>query len=205
MKKTKLFLLGALMFLGVGSVSAQSTSLRWGVEAGMLVNRITNYADDADNKMGFDVGVRLEVGFTPNIYLGTGLQYAMKGAKVSGHGWEAKCNPQYLQIPIHVGYRYDFNETIGIFGEFGPYIAVGVAGKDKYEVDHYKRDDDFFGDTDEGGAKRFDMGLGIHVGCEIIGHWQVALGYDFGLVNMLDEPGDKYRNGSLRLGLAYMF
>lgn len=209
MKKMKTLVLAALLICGVGSTYAQSREkVRLGVEVGMTVNRITNYNnlwDKKDNKMGFDAGLRVDVNFTDNIYLGTGLQYVMKGAKADGRGWEVKSNPGYLQIPIHIGYRYDFNETIGIFGEFGPFLAVGVSGKDKYSEDHFDADDDFFGDNDEGYAKRFDMGLGLHVGCEIIQHWQVALGYDWGLINLYDYPGDKYRNGSLRLGLTYMF
>lgn len=120
MKKMKTLVLAALLICGVGSTYAQNREkVRLGVEVGMTVNRITNYNnlwDKKDNKMGFDAGLRVDVNFTDNIYLGTGLQYVMKGAKADGRGWEVKSNPGYLQIPIHIGYRYDFNETIGIFG-----------------------------------------------------------------------------------------
>lgn len=206
MKKMKTLVLAALLICGVGSTYAQNREkVRLGVEAGMTVNTIKNYYNDADRKVGFDAGLRVDVNFTDNIYLGTGLQYMMKGVKSSGEGWESKVNTGYLQIPIHVGYRYDFNETIGIFGEFGPFLAIGVNGQEKYEYGRHSEDYDVFGDPDEGYAKRFDMGLGLHVGCEIIQHWQVALGYDWGLIDMYKGPGDKVRNGSLRLGVAYMF
>lgn len=206
MKKMKTLVLAALLICGVGSTYAQNREkVRLGVEAGMTVNTIKNYYNDADRKVGFDAGLRVDVNFTDNIYLGTGLQYMMKGVKSSGERWESKVNTGYLQIPIHVGYRYDFNETIGIFGEFGPFLAIGVNGQEKYEYGRHSEDYDVFGDPDEGYAKRFDMGLGLHVGCEIIQHWQVALGYDWGLIDMYKGPGDKIRNGSLRLGVAYMF
>ena len=206
MKKMKTLVLAALLICGVGSTYAQSREkVRLGVEVGMTVNTIKNYYNDVDRKVGFDAGLRMDVNFTDNIYLGTGLQYMMKGAKTSGRGWERKATTGYLQIPIHIGYRYDFNETIGIFGEFGPFLAVGVNGKEKAEWGRHSEDYDVFGDPDEGYAKRFDMGLGLHVGCEIIQHWQVALGYDWGLIDMAKGPGDKVRNGSLRLGVAYMF
>lgn len=206
MKKMKTLVLAALLICGVGSTYAQNREkVRLGVEAGMTVNTIKNYYNDADRKVGFDAGLRVDVNFTDNIYLGTGLQYMMKGVKSSGERWESKVNTGYLQIPIHVGYRYDFNETIGIFGEFGPFLAIGVNGQEKYEYGRHSEDYDVFGDPDEGYAKRFDMGLGLHVGCEIIQHWQVALGYDWGLIDMYKGPGDKVRNGSLRLGVAYMF
>ena len=210
MKKMKSLLLVALLLVGAGNVNAQSREkIRFGGEVGMTVNTIKDFEKGQDRKMGFDAGFRMDVNFTDNIYLGTGLQYMMKGVKVSGRGWDEKVTTGYLQIPIHIGYRYDFNETIGIFGEFGPFLAVGVNGKTKYDEDGFSEDADFFGDpddpNDEGWAKRFDMGLGLHVGCEIIQHWQVALGYDWGLIKMNDGPGDKLRNGSLRLGLTYMF
>ena len=115
MKKMKTLVLAALLICGVGTTYAQNREkVRLGVEAGMTVNTIKNYYDDADRKVGFDAGLRVDVNFTDNIYLGTGLQYMMKGVKSSGKGWESKVNTGYLQIPIHVGYRYDFNETIGI-------------------------------------------------------------------------------------------
>lgn len=213
MKKMKTLVLAALLICGVGSTYAQNREkVRLGVEAGMTVNTIKNYYNDADRKVGFDAGLRVDVNFTDNIYLGTGLQYMMKGVKSSGERWESKVNTGYLQIPIHVGYRYDFNETIGIFGEFGPFLAIGVNGQGKVEYGRHSVDYDVFGDPDEWNedleipyAKRFDMGLGLHVGCEIIQHWQVALGYDWGLIDMYKGPGDKVRNGSLRLGVAYMF
>lgn len=206
MKKMKTLVLAALLICGVGSTYAQNREkVRLGVEAGMTVNTIKNYYNDVDRKVGFDAGLRMDVNFTDNIYLGTGLQYMMKGVKSSGKGWESKVNTGYLQIPIHVGYRYDLNETIGIFGEFGPFLAIGLNGQRKYESGRQSKDYDVFGDPDEGYAKRFDMGLGLHVGCEIIQHWQVALGYDWGLIDMYKGPGDKVRNGSLRLGVAYMF
>lgn len=206
MKKMKTLVLAALLICGVGSTYAQSREkVRLGVEVGMTVNTIKNAYEDPDRKVGFDAGLRVDVNFTDNIYLGTGLQYMMKGVKTSGDNYEYKTNTGYLQIPIHIGYRYDFNETIGIFGEFGPFLAVGVNGKEKEEWGRHSEDYDVFGDPDEGYAKRFDMGLGLHVGCEIIQHWQVALGYDWGLIDMYKGPGDKVRNGSLRLGVAYMF
>lgn len=205
MKKMKTLVLAALLICGVGTTYAQNREkVRLGVEAGMTVNTIKNSYDDADRKVGFDAGLRVDVNFTDNIYLGTGLQYMMKGVKSSGEGRESKVNTGYLQIPIHVGYRYDFNETIGIFGEFGPFLAIGVNGQRKVEWGRHSEDYDVFGDPDEGYAKRFDMGLGLHVGCEIIQHWQVALGYDWGLIDMYKGAGDN-RNGSLRLGVAYMF
>ena len=58
-------------------------------------------------------------------------------------------------------------------------------------------------------AKRFDCGLGIHFGVELMKHLQIGLGYDFGLVKMYNnawvDDDNNSRNGSFRFGVAWMF
>ena len=211
MKKMRMWLLAGLLLCGVGTSFAQSRDMvRFGIGLDMTANRITNYYNNETcGRIGFNVGLKVDVNFTDNVYLGTGFQYAQKGAKKSEDGVTYKSNPGYLTIPVRVGYRYDFNDKVGIFGEFGPYFAVGVGGKNKWEAGSYDEDEDFFGDTDEGYAKRFDCGLGIHFGVELIKHLQIGLGYDFGLVKMYNnawvDDDNNSRNGSFRFGVAWMF
>ena len=64
----KTLVLAALLICGVGTTYAQNREkVRLGVEAGMTVNTIKNYYDDADRKVGFDAGLRVDVNFTDNI------------------------------------------------------------------------------------------------------------------------------------------
>ncbi len=60
--------------------------------------------------------------------------------------------------------------------------------------------EDIFGDD---GFKRFDFGLGLKAGVEFNKKYQVALSYDFGLIDVQKDLGMKNRN--LMISLGYMF
>ena len=51
--------------------------------------------------------------------------------------------------------------------------------------------EDIFGDD---GFKRFDFGLGLKAGVEFNKKYQVALSYDFGLIDVQKDLGMKNRN-----------
>ncbi len=56
---------------------------------------------------------------------------SLKGTQINGNDASLKFNPYYLEIPIHMGYKYAINDNFAIFGNFGPYFAVGLFGKMK--------------------------------------------------------------------------
>lgn len=190
--KLRSLLVAAFMMCGVMAASAQvEQGFRWGATFGMNVSTITK--SDMDSKMGFNVGVRGECNFTEDMYVGFGLGYSHKGAKED----DLKATAGYVEIPVHFGYRMGLTDKISAFGEFGPYFGIGVAGKWKFDGEELG---DFFGDDE---AKRFDMGLGLRAGVELMQKYQVHIGYDFGLMKLYDE--DKNRNGNFTLGVSYMF
>ena len=97
-----------------------------------------------DPKAGFNIGVRGEY-MLPSCYgvfVNLGIGYTMKGAKlndvvvgVDGRDVTVKYRPYYIEIPLHVGYRYNVLENLGVYADFGPYFAIGVNGKEKYDFD----------------------------------------------------------------------
>ena len=135
----------------------------------------------------------------------------MKGAKIDGGSVASLTfNPYYLEVPVRVGYKYAVNDDFALFGSVGPYVAVGLFGKMKAKVDGDIADiagldgnsasEDIFGDD---GLKRFDFGLGLKAGVEFSKKYQVAISYDFGLVEVAKDLGMKNRN--LMISLGYMF
>ena len=99
----------------------------------------------------------------------------------------------------------------------GPYVAVGVGGKVKweetYDGDTDKGDYKAFGTADEdsdqekGGLKRFDAGLSFGTGVSI-NKFYVGLTYDLGLVNAADKDAwkdYKMRNRNFSIGVGYNF
>lgn len=209
MKKVLLFF--ALVAISVVSVNAQD-NLKWGVMAGMNVSKYT--ITGFDNRIGFHAGVKAELGLSQEAsgaYMDFAALLTLKGAKIDGGSIASiKLNPYYLEVPVHVGYKYAVNDDFALFGSVGPYIAVGLFGKAKAKVDGNIADlgelgtnsasENIFGDD---GLKRFDFGLGLKAGVEFSKKYQVAISYDFGLVEVAKDLGMKNRN--LMLSLGYMF
>lgn len=207
----KILVLFVLTAIAMVSVNAQD-NLKWGVMAGMNVSKYT--FTGFDNRVGFHAGVKAELGLSQEAsgaYMDFAALLTLKGAKIDGGSIATvKFNPYYLEIPVHVGYKYAVNEDFALFGSVGPYLAVGLFGKAKLKVDGDIADiaelgdnsmsEDIFGDD---GLKRFDFGLGLKAGVEFSKKYQIAISYDFGLVEVAKDLGMKNRN--LMISLGYMF
>ena len=90
-----------------------------------------------DPKAGFNLGVRGEY-MLPSCYgvfVNLGVNYTMKGAKMDvpatlpdDYSCTVKFRPCYIEIPLHVGYRFNVLDNLGVFADFGPYFAkIGRA------------------------------------------------------------------------------
>lgn len=157
-----------------------------------------------DPKAGFNLGVRGEY-MLPSCYgvfVNLGVNYTMKGAKMDvaaslpdDYSCTVKYRPCYIEIPLHVGYRFNVLDNLGIFADFGPYFAIGVNGKEKFEFDGDAVEDyskKFFRNSKMilGEIQRYDFGLGFRVGAEYANHHSLNFSFDWGLTDMYR---DSYR------------
>ena len=212
MRKTVLL---SLLLLSV-STGSYAQKLRVGVTAGLNISSPSDY----DSKTGFNVGVKGEWGL-PNVSKGLYLDF---GVQLSSQGWENsryydnqkkqslqwKGNPYFLNIPIHIGYKVSLGHNTSLFAHVGPYVGIGLFGKNKLvtETEAGKKTtttlaDNVFGDKQ---AERFDWGIGGKVGVEFAKHVQIALGYDWGLKNLKtsSNPVD-FKNKVFSVSCAYVF
>ena len=199
----------SMLAIGLGSINAQD-NLRWGVTAGMNVSSLN--VTGLDSRVGFHAGVKAELGlpqFTEGLYMDFGALLSLKGAKVeAGSMASFKINPYYLEIPVHIGYKYAVNDNFSVFANAGPYIAIGLFGKAKMTADgslvdggsKVSESENVFGDD---GFKRFDLGLGLKAGIEISKKYQFSIGYDFGFIEAEELMGCKNRNLMISLGLMF--
>lgn len=238
MRSIKLLACSAVLLGLSSSINAQEAGkFRVGVGVGMNVNSISNAKDafdaedgtDISSKIGFNAGLKADYFFTNNVYLGTGLMFNQKGIKGDysdpddpEYKYSEKVTLNYLEIPLHIGYRHPVSNNVAIFGEVGPYFAYAVSGKVKYDPSDPDDETNLFKIKDDAGDKiykRFDAGIGIHAGVEF-NKFQIKVGYDFGLTNLnktysfedYDEDGDTYtyktkggKNGTFTVGVAYYF
>ena len=178
-------LIAVALLIGV-SAGAQDKPLAFGVKAGM---NLSNFSGDLDMdaKVGFNAGVTVDYGFTPDLFFMTGLEFTTKGAKASDD-FDMKLNLSYIQLPIHVGYKLNVAENTRINLHAGPYLAYAVEGKWKAKEGSVEGSVSAFGDEmDAVGLKmkRFDLGIGLGVGVEF-GQFNVGLGYDLGILDISD-------------------
>lgn len=205
--------MASLLACGVTTASAQSAGqARLGITAGMNVSNITK--QQTDSRIGFNVGLRGEYNFTDNVYGNLGLIFSQKGSRTKESagalGFEASGtftqNPGYIELPLHIGYRFNMGNGVSIFGETGPYFAFGICGKEKFAVDSNvgikkDADTDFFKE-DGSNANVFDFGWGLRAGVEV-SQFQISLGYEHGITKVWEKTD--CRNSNFMVGLAYMF
>ena len=190
----KILALVAILAIGLGSINAQE-SLRWGVTAGMNVSSLN--VTGLDSRVGFHAGVKAELGlpqFTEGLYMDFGALLSLKGAKVeAGSMASFKINPYYLEIPVHIGYKYAVNENFSLFANAGPYIAIGLFGKAKVTAD---------GSLVDGGSKVSES-ENVFGDDGFSKKYQFSIGYDFGFIEAEELMGCKNRNLMISLGLMF--
>ena len=209
----KLFVI-IVSFVFCAAASAQQNT-RWGVIVGMNSSELTS-SRYLDSRIGFHLGVKAEIGLpqvSQGAYLETAMLLSLKGEKTSNEfdGDEGiKVNPYYLEIPVHIGYRYALSKNFNLFGSFGPYFAYGLFGKIKADVigpkgNGYEVKTDAFGSNT---MKHFDFGLGGRIGAEFNNKIQLSVGYDYGLTKPFSSDNasvyGKY-NKNLSISVAYMY
>lgn len=198
------------------SIGSHAQNLKVGVTAGLNISAPSDY----DSKTGFNVGVKGEWGL-PNVSKGLYMDF---GVLLSSQGWESpgyydtqkkqsmqwKGNPYFLNIPIHIGYKFYLGHNTALFAHVGPYIGIGLFGKNKLVTETETGEkatttlaDNVFSDKQ---TERFDWGIGGKVGVEFAKHVQVAVGYDWGLKNLetSSNPVD-FKNKVFSISCAYMF
>lgn len=192
MKKVNLAMLIALFFVA-GAVSAQ---VSFGIKGG--VNLASIYGEGstgAKMKPGFHVGVTGEVGFMPLISVKSGLMFVNKGYN-GPKGSEYTAGLSYLQVPVHIAYKMPLLPAVKLQLYGGPYAAFGITGNIKSDGEKVASF------SKEGGAKRFDMGLGA--GADVIfGKITAGIGIDFGLTPLSEDTSMK--NNNFLLSVGYLF
>lgn len=208
MKKLLSLLLATLYF---GGLRAQEVKL--GVFTGMNIS----HPSELDSRLGFNVGAKGELQFQNNMYLELGLSLSSKGWKSIGYYDAAtqetkvwKGTPYYFEIPLHFGYKFSVGENVKVLGSVGPYAGLGMFGKSTCSVESKNNvvktttSDNLFKDKLQ---ERFDWGVGVTLGVEIHNHYQLSLGYNWGLKNIYKKgngQGDS-KNRIFNVSFAYLF
>ena len=210
MKKTLIgaALLAAMLF----GNETQAQEISYGVKAGYSIAnvRAPKRSDIYDiHQIGtYNFATYIDLAFTEGFSVQTGLSVNGKGTRLTvgdrkSKTWtEYKSNPYYLELPVNAVAKIavgDIFDKCNIILGGGPYVAMGVAGKNKINgkklgVAFDSEDNIMFSNDDQpvnsnnyyGEFKNFDFGLNALAGIEY--HWATFnINYQYGVVNV--NPG----------------
>ena len=163
----------------------------------------------------FNIKVNQYVGIAPGAYFiwGTG---PVRQKKQPVPDTSLGLDMMELQIPLNVTFGVELGSAGKLFVYAGPAFNVGLSAKlyAFYKNDFFKQrkdtlSDNLFGDlgddsSDTISLKRFDTKIGVGIGYRIK-FFELNAGYDFGLLNMSKNSGDKLHQNTLHAGFAFCF
>ena len=226
--KTKSF--AVLVIIALISFSTQAQTpyaiVRGGVNLANVSVTDNGRVEDANMLATFQAGIIGDFHLVSILHFQTGLLYTGKGTKAqsgtegSANWYKATSNPYYIEMPLNFIVKTPTG-PVKFFGGAGPYLAIGVAGKNKVEGAFFgtsfkseksiewSSDDPTTLNSEEGSGfgimKRFDYGLNGTVGIE--GHSAVlSVNYGLGLAklqsgtNSGEDNNNKHRVLSFTLG-----
>lgn len=209
----KITLIAIFLFIGQTAKSQMSERLVLGLKAGVAVSTLSGYPYENMAKPTFNFGVTMDYKLNESLYITSAVEFVNKGAKfhlVNEHPEgnrtvtfdKSTVCAMYLQMPLHVGYRFNVSQNTNVVVHAGPYIAYGLSGKvelgDKVilktsegttvvglndyivSIGGVSREEETFS---EEAFKKFDWGLGAGAKLEY-NNTNIGVRYDIGLYDL---------------------
>ena len=222
------FLAAVLLIASAASAQESGAFIRGGINFANVSVTNDGKVDDANTLTSFQVGFIGDISLGSVFYLQPGVVFTGKGAKTqrgneSGATYRKEVfNPYYIEIPANLVIKAPIGSDSKFFVGAGPYLGVGIAGKNKIEgkisgVSYkgesdikFSNDDPTTLDREEGAQfgvlRRFDYGLngtaGIETNAVVIG-----VGYGYGLAKLASgtnsnaNDNNKHRGFNVTLGI----
>lgn len=195
-------------------VTAQKKMPSLIITGGLNLANITESAggkvDDAKTLTSFHAGLLVDIPFNAGFAFQPGLLISGKGSKVQNGNpgdnnyYKATVNPIYIEMPLNFVGSIRLPGNAAIILGAGPYVAMGIAGKNKVEGKYlgvgfksennidFSNDDpttlNYEEDAGIGKMKRFDVGANVLGGVEI-GKIMLRANYGFGF-NKINSGAD---------------
>lgn len=219
MKALKLYIFPLLLITGLMCSSSTFAQANVWFGGGVNFSKMRKvYANEAFStedtpRTGFNLGLSFAQSINENMGIETSVIYDTKGYVTKmddALNTTLRFKTHYLDIyPVSLQYYVPYSDKSRFYGELGPYLGVGLFGKQS------QRDDNGYNEEDiDWGAlelERFDFGLNLGVGYELNKALQCELSYDLGLKNITDNTNEytKIRNNTIKLSikvsLSHMF
>ena len=136
-RKSILFLIASLFILSGTNAQKSSTILRGGLNLANVSISESGRVDDAKTLTSFQAGFIGDFSLGQFVSLQPGLLVSGKGSKTQtgetsdANYFKATTNPIYLEVPVNLVFKFGANDGPNFFAGAGPYLAIGIAGKNK--------------------------------------------------------------------------
>ena len=186
----KLFLLAASCCV---LIATQGQHPHWGIKGGINVANIDiQHAADPDYKIGMHIGGLAHIHLSQHFALQPELMYSNQGAERTIGGTDYKTKLHYVNVPILL----QFMTGSGFRLQTGPQVGVLVSAKSKVNDTETDADDSY---------KTPDFSWSFGASYVTMKGLGFDARYNHGISNILDAPGNKYRNKVFQFGVFYQF
>jgi Outer membrane protein beta-barrel domain len=204
MRKTITFLLMLILLATKPAFAQIKVGICGGVNLATVAGQgLTGF--NVNTRTGFHLGAIVEKPFSQTLNIQSGLLLSSKGAKIAGNAFTSEISPLYLEVPVNILYRERFgNNKFQLFA--GPYLALGIAGKQKVTYLSSTTSNDIkFGTADDSNFTLTDFGLNVGAGIEIQ-RLLIRFQYGLSLLN-LDPKGsdnEEIKHRVIGISMGYM-
>ena len=187
LKKTFLVLLAGSAVL-LANAQKGGMILKGGLNIANVSVTDNGRVEEAKSLTSFHVGAVADLRLSKVVSFQPGILFTGKGTKSQtgresdANYYKAVTNPYYIEVPANLVFKLPLGEHSGLFVGAGPYLAVGVGGKNKaegrylgmaFDVENdieFSDDDPTTLNFEEGAGfgimRRFDYGLNGIAGLE---------------------------------------
>ena len=199
MKKTLCTLLAAAALLAGVEAQAQMS-----VGAGYL-NITQSFDNTSANGNGAYAGLSFNIPLAGGFGIAPGVYYTFSNYKQDA-AWgllKGSTTEHAINVPLNLNFGYNLARDMRAFIFGGPTFQYGLSSKTKTDVagaatvngDNYADD----------GTQRFVVYAGGGLGMDIANTFQVTVGYDHSVTNMIKSDSHKVGRGLLKIGAAMLF
>jgi outer membrane protein with beta-barrel domain len=219
-----------LLLAVVSYSSAQESSLF--LKGGLNIANVSTTSDgrvnNANALASFQVGFLADLPVAKYVSIQPSLLFTGKGAKVQSgqpgddNYYKATSNPYYIELPVNLIFKVPLGTpNTNLFFGAGPYIAMGVAGKNKVVGNvggvafnggdniKWSNDDPTTFDEQEGSGlgvlRRFDYGLNGTAGFQL-DKILITINYGYGLAKLQSDDNnsdDKNKNRVFNVSIGF--
>lgn len=208
MKNTLRLLLVVIIIMPRIDLYAQTFGIKGGLNLSNTLEKDNTQTYNDKMIPGIHLGATVAIPLSgESIFLEPGILFDMKGSKYQETNYSEKYVLYYLDIPVNLKVVFGSNK-IKVYGTLGPYIGVGLSGKDTWTLSGVKSSESikWGNDANNDFLKRLDYGVGIGAGV-IVSNVSIGIGYDLGLANIASDAsgGYKINNRVLQISIGYLF